>query len=106
MPSFLISDKNWAIDTISKKTSGPPHLQIYSSFPPFSGGSDFFFEIASIAQFLSEIEKEGIKLFRRAISFYPDTKNMSDQNIVFIQPQIVQENGSHETVDAAGARWL
>ena len=40
------------------------------------GGADFFFEIASIAQFLSEIKKEGIKLFRRAIPFYPDPKKM------------------------------
>ena len=31
---------------------------------------------------------------------------MSDQNIVFMQPQIVQENGSQEAVDAAAARWL
>ena len=37
------------------------------------GGAEVFLEIASIAQFLSEIEKEGIKLFRRAIPFYPDT---------------------------------
>ena len=37
------------------------------------GGAEVFLEIASIAQFLSEIEKEGIKLFRRAIPFYADT---------------------------------
>ena len=37
------------------------------------GVPEVFLEIASIAQFLSDIEKEGIKLFRRAIPFYPDT---------------------------------
>ena len=36
-------------------------------------GGEVFLEIASIAQFLSDIKKEGIKLFRRAIPFYPDT---------------------------------
>ena len=37
------------------------------------GGPEVFLEIAPIAQFLSDIEKEGIKLFKRAIPFYPDT---------------------------------
>ena len=40
------------------------------------GGPEVFLEIASIAQFLSEIKKEGIKLFRRAILFYPGTKTI------------------------------
>ena len=45
------------------------------------GGPEVFLEIASIAQFLSEIEKEGIKLFGRAIPFYPDTKKIGIHHI-------------------------
>ena len=78
MPSFLKSDKNWAIDAISKKTSGPP---LFSDIFQFSTIWDFFLEIASIAQFLSEIEKEGIKLFRRAIPFYPDPQKIGIHHI-------------------------
>ena len=40
------------------------------------GGAEVFLEIASIAQFFFDFEKEGIRLFRRAISFYPDTKKL------------------------------
>ena len=78
MPCFLKSDKNWAIDAISKKTSAPPYFQIYSSFPPFE---TFFLEIVSIAQFLSEIKKQGIKMFRRAIPFYPDPQKIGIHHI-------------------------
>ena len=40
------------------------------------GGAEVFLEIASIAQFFFDFEKEGIRLFRRAISFYLDTKKL------------------------------
>ena len=45
------------------------------------GGPEVFLEIASIAQFLSEIKKEGIKLFRRAIPFYPDPQKIGIHHI-------------------------
>ena len=45
------------------------------------GGPEVFLEIASIAQFLSEIKKQGIKLFRRAIPFYPDPKKIGIHHI-------------------------
>ena len=44
-------------------------------------GGEVFLEIASIAQILSDIKKEGIKLFRRAIPFYPDTINIGIHHI-------------------------
>ena len=47
-----------------------------------------FFEIASIAQFLSDIKKEGIKLFGRAIPFYPDTKIIGIHHIRGGSPSI------------------
>ena len=45
MPSFLKSEKNWAIDAISKKTSGPP---LFSDILQFSIISDFFLGYFSI----------------------------------------------------------
>ena len=52
------------------------------------GGPEVFLEIVSIAQFLSEIEKEGIKLFGRAIPFYPDTKKIGIYHIRGGSPSI------------------
>ena len=73
MPSFSKSEKNRAIDAISKKKS---EMMENWNISENRGGPEVFLEIASIAQFLSEIKKEGIKLFRRAIPFYPDPKKL------------------------------
>ena len=81
MPSFSISDKNWAIDAISKKKSEPPENGGKLEYIWRWGGPEVFLEIVSIAQFLSEIKKEGIKLFGRAIPFYPDTKKIGIHHI-------------------------
>ena len=48
------------------------------------GGPEIFLEIASIAQFLSEIKKEGIKLFRRVIHLYTETKTRFMQRLASI----------------------
>ena len=61
-----------------KKLPPPP---LFSDIFQFSTIWDFFFEIASIAQCLSDIKKEGIKLFGRAIPFYPDTKIIGNHHI-------------------------
>ena len=45
------------------------------------GGPEVFLEIASIAQFLSDFKKQGIKLFRRAIPFYPDPQKIGIHHI-------------------------
>ena len=78
MPSFLKSEKNRAIDAISKKKS---EMMENWNISENRGGPEVFLEIASIAQFLSEIKKEGIKLFRRAILFYPGTKTIGIHHI-------------------------
>ena len=54
-------------------------------------------EIASIAQFLSEIKNEGIKLFRRAIPFYPDPKKIGIHHIRGGSPSIYVSFVFHQT---------
>ena len=64
MPSFSKSEKNRAIDAISKKKS---EMMVNWNISENRGGAEVFLEIASIAQFFSDFEKEGIKLFKREI---------------------------------------
>ena len=50
-----------------KKSPNPPKLVENWNISENRGGADFFFEIVSIAQFLSDFKTNGTKLFRRAI---------------------------------------
>ena len=61
------------------------------------GGAEVFLEIASIAQFLSEIKNEGIKLFRRAIPFYPDPKKLVSTTLGGGSPSIYVSFVFHQT---------
>ena len=59
-----------------KKSPNPPKMVENCDISENRGGSEVFFEIAWIAQFLFDFNKDGSKLFRRAIPFFPDAKKL------------------------------
>ena len=71
VPSILKSDKNWAIDTISKKTSAPPYFHHFRLL---------FWKKKNCSIFL-RLQKKDIKLFRRAIPLHPDIKKIDIHHI-------------------------
>ena len=71
-----------------KKSPNPPKMVENLNISENRGRPEFFLEIASIAQFFSDIGKEGIKLFERAIPFYLDTKKIGIQHIRGGEPSI------------------
>ena len=59
MPSFSISDKNWAIDTISKITSGPPPIFRYIPvYHHFRGVRTFFLKLRQSLNFCPRSKKK------------------------------------------------
>ena len=97
----------WNRTKIERLTQFPKKLPppLFSDIFQFSTIWDFFLEIASIAQFLSEIKNEGIKLFRRAIPFYPDPQKIGIHHIrgggarPFSYEQFFRGNLKNEQVD-------